>query len=646
MLNMKMTAPLFMTCAAFAGMASVPNAAMAADAVVLYSAGIDGLLDDPKDSGLHAALVMMQKNGLSLPPDMKSEEVHAANLVIDALLSELDLRASMQPPTQPDGMPFGLTVSSRGNAGASAESLYEQLTTLMRMTGAPKGLPDPNHPGFVTFQESHSNAPPVWFGTETVGGDATVIVSVNTPPEVGDTDWSGSGLPSGTDPIFGMLIDFKELQPILGMAAAATPQMGEILSKWGLTGPKAMRIECAGWRDDRAMRFGGRVSNYGVHFGDLVVKGGVRNQDLRVVPSDAVAMQVTRFNMRGMFDSLLGMADGVMAPMMGAESEKMPMSPSEMMLMQAKMMVGVNPKTELIDYLGDSIVLYRSRSTGGDGLMSSVMLVELSNPDGMATSLGTLAARINAMVAPLSQGYAEVSTWSQPDCGEAIALSFPGLPVPLQVSLVVKDNWLVASLNPQAMVAACRQLGASTSVLDNPRFTSALGNDAIGTMQVNFTDLPAQLDRGYGIAVGLMSAIDNYTRPRGHLGSESRVSMILPPYNELVKDARPCVLTVRLSGDDLIYTGSGDTSVNVLITGAAANITAMMPVTAPLAAGLVMPALSSAHKRAREIHEENERHIKKMTEDFHRENEENQNHHDHDHDHDHDHGHNHEEHGE
>ena len=46
--------PLFATVAALAGLASVPAASHGSDAVVLYSAGIDGILNDSKDTALHA----------------------------------------------------------------------------------------------------------------------------------------------------------------------------------------------------------------------------------------------------------------------------------------------------------------------------------------------------------------------------------------------------------------------------------------------------------------------------------------------------------------------------------------------------------------------------------------------------------------
>lgn len=606
---MRLYTHVFVTCAAAAGMLSVPEGIHAGDAVVLYSAGIDGFLDDPKDAGLRAALVMMQENGLSLPPNMTAVESHAVNLIADAMLSEVDVRVSMREPSDPAGMPFGFTASSRGNTGASAKTLLEQVTTLMLMTDAPLSIPDPDRPGIMTIERQRGE-PPLWFGTESVGGASTFVFSVNMPPERAATDWSRTGLPSATDPLFGAMIDFGEMQPLLGMAATAGPGAELILSKLGLTGPNAMRMECAAWRGGGTMRLGGRISNYVTHFGDMLVEGGVGEQQLRVVPSDAVAMQANRFDIGGMCDTMLTFADGNMALKMGGDAEQMPMSPSEMMCMQAKMMIGINPKTEFIDYLGDSLVFYRSRSTGGGGVMSGVMLLGLSNADGMATTLGTLASRINAIVVPDSQGYAQITTWSHPDCGEVIALAFPGLPVPVELSLVVKENWLVATLNPQAMVAACRQFSASTSVQDNPRFASAVGSEGTGAVQVNFLDLPAQLDQGYGIAVGLMSAVSNYTRPRRD--ASVGVPMILPPYADLADGTEPCVLLARVSGDDLVYTGSCDSSVNVLLTGAAANLSAMIPLVAPLAAGITVPAIAQARRSARETLDRHDRHIEEI----------------------------------
>lgn len=590
--------PLFATVAALAGLASVPAASHGSDAVVLYSAGIDGILNDSKDTALHAALVMMQQNGLSLPPGQAShQEEHAANLFVDVLLSQMDLRLSVHKPGPSTGdMPFGLVVSSRGNAGTTPKALVDDIHELARLDHAPRPVPAPDYPGFMTISDTGQGKPKMWIGTQDHGGHSTAAMSINTPPVLTDVDWSGCGVPSGIEPCCGVVIDFGAMSSVLAMASMMAPGADSMLAEWGLIGPKPIKIEGAAWRGGDSIRVGGRISNYGVHFGDLLTKDGIRNQDLSVVPADAVAMQVSRFNISGMCDSMLKSIDGMAGSAMGGDAGKKPMKPSEAMCMQAKQMVGINPKTELIDYLGDTVVAYRSRSTGGDGLMSGVLLAKLSNADGMATSLGILAARLNAMVSPMSQGYAQMLSWSHADCGEVISITFPGVPIPLELSMVVKGDWLVMTLNPQAMVAACRQLDASSSVLNNPRFAKAVGRDAIGAMQVNFTDLPAQLDRGYGIAVGIMSAISNYTRPRQDAGAG--VSMIMPPYADLVEGAEPCALIARMSGEDLVYTGSSDSSINVLITGASANVTAMLPLAVPLMLGVALPAMDNAREAA------------------------------------------------
>jgi len=578
-----------------AGVLSVPAVsadATATDAIVLYSAGIDGILDDPKDANLHAALVMMEQNGLSLPPDAGERGAAIANLLASVAMSELDMRMTMASGPVDPQMPFGLSVSSRGNAGVSAEELINRLRHVMSLTGAPPVGPSEAHPGLMTTLVAPNQGPPVVFGSE----DGQAVFVVNADPQFGAIDWSGCGLPAGVDPLMGAIVDFSAMQPILGVAAMFEPQAAAFMSSFGIMGPDAMRIEFAMGRGDNLMHIGGRIANYGKHFGSDLVAEGIQRANLQVIPADAVDVQVSRFNLKTFLGGLLAMADSF-APPMGEGPGGEPIKASDMARQQAKMMLGVDPKTELIDYLGDSFAMYRSVSTGGGGLMSGVMAIGLSNADGMATTLGTLSARVNAMAAPMTQGYVQLSSWSHPDCGEVISLTFPGVPVPFELSLVVRGDWLLATLTPQAMVAACRQLGSKTSIMDNPRFASAVGRDAIGAVQVHFTDIPSQLADGYGIATGIMNAISNYTRPR--TDASTGIPLVMPPYAELIEGASPCVLTVRTQGDDLVYAGTCDSSVNVLVTGLAANIASMLPLVAPMALGVVLPAIESARDAAR-----------------------------------------------
>ena len=583
-----------MTLAVAAGGGLASQSAQAAEAVVVYTAGIDGWLDDPKDAALHRALVLMERYGLSLPPDMDEEDVLGTNLLVDALLSEIDFRVSLDRAAAPHVMPVSLSVTSRGNDGASVDDLMDQITKAMKMTGAPESKPDPDG-GSLSVIQGSDHDPPVWFGVE----DGRLAVGINGKPETAPLDWSACGLPDGTAPLFGFKVDFQELGPLLGMAAMFNPQAAGMLSNWGLTGPDAMSIDFAMGRSGGVMHMGGQVTNYRKHYGEDLVPGGIRAADLAVIPEDAVDLQVSRYNLSRFLNNMLEMAD-TMTPPQGTGPDGQPLRPSEMARQQAQAMLGIDPKTQFIDYLGDTLTVYRANSTGGDGLMSFVMLVELSNPEAMATSLGSLAARINAMAAPMSRGYVQLSSWSHPDCGDVISLVFPGLPIPIEVSWVVKGDWMVATLTPQAMVAACRQIGEDTSIQNNPQFRTAVGADAIGAIQVNYTDVPAQLAGGYGITSALMAAVSNYTRPRRN--TQEGVPLVFPTYRELAQDALPCTLIASLDGDDLIYTGHADPSVSVLATGAVANISAMLPLVAPLAAGMAMPAISSARESAKLAH--------------------------------------------
>ena len=582
-----------------AGLWAVPTAAASSDAIVLYSAGIDGILDDSKDAGLHAALVLMEQHGLSLPPDVSPSDALGINTVVNMLLSESELRMRVDPSLAKQGQPpFSLTISSGGNAGWSVDAIQNRMDLLLKESGASKSQADPDNPSMKTFKPGH-NAPHIWYGVES----DQFMVGINAVPETNKVDWSGCGLPTGVDPLLGMMIDFNEMQPLMGMAPMMVPNAAGMLESFGLVGPDALKFEFGIGRGSDQMHLGGRITNYGKHFGEDLVAGGIRSADLSLLPQDTVSTKITRFHLSTFLNKMLELA-GNMAPPTDAGPDKESTSPLEQARTMSKMMLGIDPKTELIDYLGDTMTYYRSQSTGGGGLMSTVLLVELSNADGMATTLGTLSSRINAMATPMTEGYVQFSNWSDPVCGEVISLVFPGLPVPIELSIVVKGDWLVTTLTPQAMIAACQQFNSKTSLVDNPRFTSSIGSDwaigskALGAVQVSFDDGPAQLSEGYGLMAGLMAAVSNYTRPRSD--AKSGVVMTLPTYNELVKDARPCALVVRSVGDDLVYTGTCDSSINVLMTSAIANWSSMLPLVAPVAIGVALPAVEKARESARE----------------------------------------------
>lgn len=597
-----------------AGLWAVPEAS-GSDAIVLYSAGMDGILDDSKDAGLHAALLLMEQHGLSLPPDVSARDAIGINTVVNMLLSESELRLRVDPSLAKQGQPpVAMTMSSGGNAGWSVDAIQTRMDLILKETGEPKSEADPDNPSLMRFKPTGGNAPYIWYGVES----DQFMVGINGVPETNKVDWSGCGLPTGVDPLLGMIVDFNQMQPLMGMATMMVPNAADMLESFGLVGPDALKFEFGIGRGSDRMHLGGRITNYGRHFGDDLVAGGIRAADLAVLPQDTVSAKITRFHFSSFLNNMLEMA-GSMALPTGAGPDKESTSPLEQARAMSKMMLGIDPKTELIDYLGDTMTYYRSQSTGGGGLMSTVLLVELSNADGMATTLGTLSSRINAMASPMTEGYVQFSNWSDPVCGEVISLVFPGVPVPIELSMVVKGDWLVTTLTPQAMIAACKQFSSKLSLADNPRFASSIGSKALGAVQVSFDDGPAQLSEGYGMMAGLMAAVSNYTRPRSD--AKSGVVMTLPTYNELIKNARPCAMTVRSVGDDLVYTGTCDSSINVLMTSSLANWSSMLPLVAPGAMALVLPAFESARESARRGAEKQRRRSSEHEENEHKETE-------------------------
>ena len=136
-----------------AGLWAVPTAAAGSDAIVLYSAGIDGILDDSKDAGLHAALLLMEQHGLSLPPDVSPSDALGINTVVNMLLSESELRMRVDPSLAKQGQPpFSLTISSGGNAGWSVDAIQNRMDLLLKESGASKSQADPDNPSMKTFK--------------------------------------------------------------------------------------------------------------------------------------------------------------------------------------------------------------------------------------------------------------------------------------------------------------------------------------------------------------------------------------------------------------------------------------------------------------------------------------------------------------
>jgi prepilin-type processing-associated H-X9-DG protein len=244
--------------------------------------------------------------------------------------------------------------------------------------------------------------------------------------------------------------------------------------------------------------------------------------------------------------------------------------------------------------------MYRSNVTGGDSLYSMVGLVSLKNAAGMKQSLKTLAGHLDQRVAPMADGHVRFVNWTQGDV-DMLTVTFPGLPIPVQLTLGVADDHLIAGLMPEAVQAAATQLGAATCVLDNPAYAKVRPHAKQQMIRIQFTDTAQRIPGGYGLTSALMAAIGNYARPKGHVAGG--IAAVMPSFTDLMSGASSCIFVQRMEGDDLVIEGSTDRSVISGMTAMVGELSSSPILLGALAAGVLLPALSKARVAARSMQE-------------------------------------------
>jgi hypothetical protein len=233
-------------------------------------------------------------------------------------------------------------------------------------------------------------------------------------------------------------------------------------------------------------------------------------------------------------------------------------------------LTGFHLEEDLIDHLGDAVGLYTSDATGGGGLLSLVAFMELSNPEGMLSTIESLEDIINGMGASAAQGYVRTRNW-QHGGNEFLSLTFPGLPVPAEPTLSVSGNHLFIGMTPGATVGAVESAQQAGGLNDNPRFAGNLPHAIADSQSISFVDSPRMLRHGYGITSLFCSALVNGTRSR--FDNSRDAGMIMPTFPELARGAKASVTSTYMDGDDYVTEQWADSSMLVNMTSMAGWLT-------------------------------------------------------------------------
>jgi hypothetical protein len=318
--------------------------------------------------------------------------------------------------------------------------------------------------------------------------------------------------------------------------------------------------------------------------------GPLSRKAIAMVPQDSLVAALGVANFSGALDWLVEMVVNAA----GGEEAFGGQDPLEML----QGMIGLHLGRDLVDHVGEEWGLYLSDSTGGGGVASAVAFLELEDAAKFGVGVDQLVGFLNSAVETRARGYVQIRRRSE--VLDHYVLTFPGLPVPLELCGAQVNGYFLFTLSPQALYAASAHVSSGgPTVLDNPRFQAMSSGNLEGLYGLSFADIPRLLADGYGWSVLGCSLLSNATRsPRD---PERNPPSILPTFHELARGAKASVSESRLVGNDLVTLAQMDRSMLVLGTGQAGFLDRI-----PLVAAIPAFAAIGASVSAREATEARE----------------------------------------
>lgn len=361
--------------------------------------------------------------------------------------------------------------------------------------------------------------------------------------------------PAGVDVVMRAQLDFEAATPLMQMAMFPLAMAGE-------AGEMVMgQVRGAGLMGDDAIKLSYVVGHRDGSFVERAVVEGARDF--------AQALQLSKEPLPAdLYQVIPGDAIMVFAQNKDHESDWeqlrsfMSMSPEgdglDMFLAEFEEHLGVSIEDELIPSLGQTGAVYLAESTGGNALTSLVLVHKLDDADPLKEVLSNGSKKLNAMLRDELEHepvMIQLSTFEQNGV-QFSQFQFAGLPIPVQPTLAVVGDWVVAAGSANAAMAAVAQAESKRGGMAPKR---AWGD----ATTVFYADTAALLRDGYPTMTLLSDALVNMVRPRN--GGDG-VQMIVPLVNDLAKGAKPMLGHGVWEGDDYVWTAQTDSSLLVSLS--------------------------------------------------------------------------------
>jgi len=354
------------------------------------------------------------------------------------------------------------------------------------------------------------------------------------------------------------------LEMVMPFVQMGNPEAAEVLMEVAsATGLEEFSMSMACGSDSQKGYMIARLPGWGAMMrskGALPVEG-ITAEDLALLPANCTMANIQSVDVHALFDMMLGIAEPYLAQ-----------AGFDRPLERIEEMVGVHLERDLLDHLGTHMGSYLSDSTGGGGLFSTVMFIEVKDPVKLSEGLERVSALFNGALAGQVNGYVQMRTIER-DGMACRTLTFPGLPIPFEPTMVMGKNNLFVGLTPQAAVAAALQEGGSQpSLMTNNDFLGGFDGNFSNLYGVSYFAPQAFLREGYGMTTLMCSALSNGVRSR--MDATRDAGLVLPTFGELTQGVRATVGTTRLEANgDMVTKVESDPSMMVGLTRAMGYVT-------------------------------------------------------------------------
>jgi general secretion pathway protein G len=533
--------------------------------LVIHSAGVDELLSDPRDAGLREALALLDERLLELPGELGRAAAPPGTIefLCEALCASWTLRVDLDAP----GM-FGIRAqwTVRPASAERASALAARFAGLMESIGL-SSTPAQHEP---TLSEVALPFGSLFHGASKDGSSFLIGWGA---PEAETLDLATAGLPGDVRPSFGFGLDYGAFMDALRrLAPADDPEAKELealLAGLGMGSGASRRVTAAGGQGARGLQLVSRDAGWvpAAEAIGALAAGPIPAAALGLVPDDATLVSIARLEP--------GALARVFALLGGEAAET---------LARLHAALGVELGPDLLEPLGQTFGFYLSDTTGGSDLASAVAFADVDDPERLAATLATLAARVNALGESAGKGRVRALPFEHAGA-RGFELVFPGLPVPIRPALALHDGHLVAAATPQALASA---LDWASRALADTYFLGwswrmHLAPASVGVLDdvqsLFYLDTPRLARQGYGMASLLAAAIANGLRSPADPARDT--GSVLPPLRELLQGSHPAVFLARIRGQDRVSAGSMDGS-------ASAQLAAVMGFAPALTSGVLL----------------------------------------------------------